>query len=124
MADSGDYWKVTFLKHLEEDFSMQTSMCDVSIFFKMLHYALQELIYILINGPLSAGKEMFETEIRVIAKLFDAKPREHSNLTFSGLKMQTQEDRWKLENQSPYQEKRLKLLSKDYKFKQLWYSNR
>lgn len=36
LADSGDYWHGTFLKHLKSDLNMQSTACDPSLFFKQI----------------------------------------------------------------------------------------
>lgn len=92
LADSGDYWHGTILKHLKSDLSMQITACDLSLFFRQVQSTLQGLVPTHVDDTLSTVNKLFEDETQVTARKFDAKPRTYKNLTFTGFTIKTNPD--------------------------------
>lgn len=91
LADSGDYWHATFLRHLKDDMGMQSTACDSSLFFKRFNTNLHGILASHVDDTLSAGNERFEEELKVTAQRFDAKPRSYNTLNFAGVTIETNE---------------------------------
>lgn len=117
LADSGDYWHATFLRHLKQDLEMRPSACDLSLFFKQLNGSLQGLVATHVDDTLSAGNSGFEKYTQITAKRFDAKPREYENLTFAVVTIETNADGSRKMHQAQYANK-LQVLHKECKYEE------
>lgn len=112
LADSGDYWHATFLKHLKKDLGMHSTACDLSLFFKQLSGTLHGIVATHVDDTLSAGDKKFEQDTRITARRFDAKPREYETLNFAGVSIETQQNGSRLMHQAQYAAK-IELLDKN-----------
>lgn len=101
LADSGDYWHATFLKHLKKDLEMTTTASDLSFRFKRVQGALKGMIATHVDDTLGAGTREFQDETLKTASRFEAKPRELESLTFAGVVIVTHEDGSRTMHQSP-----------------------
>lgn len=111
LADSGDYWHGTFLRHLKSDLGMQSTACNLSLFYKHIQSTLKGLVATHVDDNLSTGNKQFENETRVTSKKFDAKPRTYDNLTFAGVTISTNTDWSRIMQQTEYAHK-IQLLNK------------
>lgn len=105
LADSGDYWHATFLKHTKKDLGVSSTAWDLSLFFKQIHGSLHGFSATHVDDTLSAGNTKFETETRQTPKRFEAKPRPYDKLNFTGVASTTCEDGSRLIHQTEYAQK-------------------
>lgn len=105
LADAGDYWHATFLRHLKGDLQMTTTATDLSFHFRRVQDALRGMIATHVDDTLGAGTPEFEQDTLKTASKFEAKPRELGNFTFAGVVIVTNKDGTRTMHQSPYAQK-------------------
>lgn len=62
LSDSGNYWNVTFVKHLINDLIVQASACELSLFFTLIQSKLQGMTATHVDDTISAGDTAFERQ--------------------------------------------------------------
>lgn len=115
LADAGDYWHATFLRHLKKHLGMTTTASDLSLHFKRVQSTLHGLIATHVDDTLGVGRKSFQRETTETARRFDAKPREIGSFVFAGVVIETNDDGNRAMHQQPYAE-RLNLVDKDCSF--------
>lgn len=76
LADAGDYWHATFLRHLQKDLEMTATANDLPFHFKRVQNALKGMIATHFDDTLGAGTDEFRLETLTTTSKLDAKPRE------------------------------------------------
>eukprot|EP00171_Calliarthron_tuberculosum_P022791 IDg22791t1 len=117
LADSGDYWNVTFSNHLLSDLEMKRAASDLSLFFKTAGYQLRGLTGTYVDDTLSAGDPQFFDLTALTGKKFDAKDREVDRTRFAGVYIEKLAKGFKMHQQSYID--RIKPLPPDSDFKSL-----
>lgn len=112
LADSGDCWHETFLRHLKKGLGMNSTACDLSLFFKHIKGALHGIVATHVDDTLSSGDKIFEKESQVTGQRADSKPRQYDTLNLSGVSIETLRHGSRLMHQSQYAAK-IELLHKN-----------
>jgi hypothetical protein len=90
LADSGDYWHSTFLKHTKSDLEMITTFTDASFFFHLSRaHALNGLIGNYVDYSMQAGNLDFEKHTEKTLATFETRGRTTDNFNFSGIDVAT-----------------------------------
>lgn len=84
---------------------MNSTACDLSLFFKHVKDKLQGLVATHIDDTLRTGTKQFETETRATAHKFDAKPLIYNNSAFAGIRINTNQEGSRKMHQKEYGEK-------------------
>ena len=116
LADSGDYWHVTFANHIKNDLEMIPSTGDLSLFFQTIRGKLAGLTGAYVDDSIGTGDARFEEKSRLMERKFESKAREYENFKFAGIQIERTEDGYMM-----HQEKyavSLTPLSLDCTFKQ------
>lgn len=93
------------MKHLKKDLTMQSTACDLSLFFRIVQSRLQGITATHVDDTLSGGDPSFEKTTRLTGKIFDVKPREYDNVTFAGVTILTRNDGSRVMHQAEYGKK-------------------
>ena len=117
MSDSGDYWHSTFLKFLRNESRMGLIAGDLSFIQKRMHVRIEGLIATHVDDTLFAGTKDFKQAGKRIEDRFDATVREESDITFTGIHIEENEDGSFTLHHRLYAE-RLKALRPDCSFEQ------
>lgn len=115
LADVGDYWHTTFLRHLKKDLGMTTTVSDLFLDLKRVQSTVQGLFATNVDKTLVTGDEYIRDETLETARKFDSKPREIGSFTFAGVIIQTKSDETRSMHQQLYN-KHLKFVEKDCTF--------
>ena len=91
LSDSGDYWHVTFTRHLTEELGMTHTTGDLSLFFKVIHDELSGITGAYVDDTIGAGTPAFENTSRLTEQRFQSKEREFDSITFAGIEIDRKE---------------------------------
>lgn len=105
LADSGDYWHATFLKHLKKYIVMQSTACEFPLFFRYVNNTLQGMVATHVDDTLSAGNKTFQEMSKITSQRFYSKPRNYDTLSFAGVTIETREDRSRIMHQAQHANK-------------------
>lgn len=114
LADSGDYWHVTFADHLRQQLGMTPATGDHSLFFKTFKRKLIGLIGAYVDDTIGAGNRQFMEESKISGQNFQSKPRTHNNFQFAGIHFENIEEKYLLHQKS--YARRIRLLSNGCRF--------
>ena len=91
VTDAGDYWGVTFDKHVKQDLEMEPTEVDPSLYIKKSNGQLSGLLGSYVDDCLHGGDEEFQDLTEKTLQRFDSRPREWDNVEFLGVSILT---RW------------------------------
>lgn len=91
LTDAGDYWHVTFAKHLQHDLSMRPTAGDLALYTKTVHDGLACLLGTYVDDTIATGPASFDEDSRLTERKFESKRREYDNVKFAGIEVQ----KWK-----------------------------
>ena len=89
LADSGDYWHITFSSHLRRDLQMIPTLNDLSLFFKTVKGELAGMIGAYVDDTIGAGTAQFSRDSLVTEKRFDSSPRQKGDFKFARMEIES-----------------------------------
>lgn len=88
LADAGDYWDIIMARHLNQDFSMDRTALDISLFFNSIQGKLAGLSGTYVDDGIHAGTPEVLQECNKTQTKFKSRARELDNFTFAGIKVE------------------------------------
>lgn len=92
LSDSGDYWHVTFAKHIQQDLGMVKMIGDMSAFYKHIRGRLAGLAGTYVDDCIMTGSEEFRNLTTKTLETFESRDRVMHNFTFAGIEVETMDD--------------------------------
>ena len=85
VTDAGDYWGVTFDRHVKQDLKMQPIETDPSLYIKLCNGQFSGLLGSYVDDCLLGGDEEFQNLTEKTLERFDSRPREWDKVEFLGV---------------------------------------
>ena len=85
LADSGDYWHLTFSKHLTDDLRMKAAASDLSLFFRRAKGKISGLLASYVDDTLAYGDNSFAKLTKKTREKFEMKASQNKDMRFSGV---------------------------------------
>ena len=89
VTDAGDYWGVTFDRHVKQDLQMQPIETDPSLYIKLCNGQFSGLLGSYVDDCLLGGDKEFQNLTEKTLERFDSRPREWDNVEFLGVSIFT-----------------------------------
>jgi len=89
VADSGDYWDVTFATHVKEDLGMSPLTGDPALFIKRDEDNVDGMLGAYVDDTCMGGNEKFQNLTLATLDKFESKPRVWDQFDFIGVSVRT-----------------------------------